>query len=94
MPDVTAPFTAEQVQILNLFQSSGAMHPFTCGRRSEHPDNEGILSATEDGWHCPVEECQYTQSWAHWFMADHEWVDSMIRSHQRLFGELQGDDDV
>lgn len=66
MPDIiTAPFTSEQVKLLNNFQKSQHAHPFTCGgdRTDEnHLDGEGILVATEDGWVCPY--CDYRQNWA------------------------------
>lgn len=71
--EITAPFTLEQVEHLNCYQESRAMHPFTCGIRSEHRDNEGILIATETGWHCPAQGCEYTQDWAPLFMAPQHW---------------------
>jgi hypothetical protein len=61
---VAAPFTDEQVAHLNEFQHAGFVHPFTCGKCS------AILTATRDGWICPAEGCDYTQDWAHDFMAD------------------------
>lgn len=67
-----APWTPEQVDALNEFQRLRVMHPFTCGWRSEHPEHEGVLEAREGGWSCPAEGCQYTQNWAHPFMADPE----------------------
>lgn len=60
-----APFTSEQVRHLNEFQRSGAMHPFTCADHSNHS-----LVATEEGWTCPKEGCEYKQNWAHVWMAD------------------------
>lgn len=75
MNQIEAPFTPEQVANLNAFQQSGRFHPFTCdlssaGRssRSECPDGEGVLIATENGWSCPCG--QYVQNWAHEFMAE------------------------
>jgi hypothetical protein len=45
------------------------MHPFTCGNGGH---DHGVLIAKEDGWHC--EKCEYTQNWAHGFMADWGWM--------------------
>lgn len=64
---VYAPWTEDEVVALNAFQRSGRMHPFTCG--GEHPLHQTLI-AERDGWHCPDEECSYTQDWAHAFMAD------------------------
>lgn len=64
---IKAPFTPEQVVALNRFQRDGRFHPFTCGsgRRTDsaHLDGNGILVASEQGWHCPY--CEYVQDWAH-----------------------------
>ncbi|MEU2426982.1 hypothetical protein ABZ619_39220 [Streptomyces sp. NPDC007851] len=65
-----APWTAAQVENLNVYQKAGYFHPFTCGRRDQHRDNPGVLVAAVDGWHCPAGGCDYVQSWAHSFMAD------------------------
>lgn len=66
-------FTSQEVGNLNFFQNRREFHAFTCepsaaGRksRSECPDGEGVLIATEDGWVCPCGA--YTQKWAHSFM--------------------------
>jgi hypothetical protein len=66
--EIRAPWTPQQVEALNRFQAERRMHPFTCGRRDQHRDNEGILVATVHGWHCPVDDCGYTQDWALSFM--------------------------
>ena len=69
-------FTPEEVLSLNDYQAAGVMHPFTCGggRRTEHPDGEGILVATTKGWVCPF--CDYRQNWAHVWMKDGLWKKS------------------
>lgn len=77
---ITAAFTSEQVQHLNEYQTHTAgglpaFHPFTCGNRSDGKHGTeggdiGVLIATEDGWVCP--HCDYTQKWAHGFMAGQE----------------------
>lgn len=72
---IYAPFTPEQVRNLNVYQRSGMFHPFTCGNRSDHPEDEidkGCLVATIHGWICPI--CwdgtkEDMQDWAVPFMA-------------------------
>lgn len=64
---ICAPFTPDQVKSLNEFQQNGYWHLFTCGNDSLHKD----LRATEQGWVC--DDCNYTQNWAHNFMADWTW---------------------
>jgi hypothetical protein len=65
---IRAPFTAEQVDALNEFQSRGGMHPFTCG--NDHDGVHLVLIARADGWHCSEPPCAYRQVWAHAFMAN------------------------
>jgi hypothetical protein len=64
-----APWTDEEVRSLNAYQGSRAMHPFTCG------DNHGpaVLLASPWGWDCPDGDCEYTQDWAHLWMANWAW---------------------
>lgn len=73
-PVVSAPFTAEQVQILNERQChvegpfAAMFHPFTCRHRSEIEHDEaggdhGLLIATPAGWTCPY--CADTQDYAY-----------------------------
>jgi hypothetical protein len=57
------PFTESEVEKLNQWQTDGRFHPFTCGSA----DCREVLVATVDGWVCP--KCDYTQDWAHDFMA-------------------------
>jgi hypothetical protein len=77
MTDLTnAPFTKKEVKSLNGYQMSGVGHPFTCGNNSKH-----ILVATRNGWVCP--KCDYSQKWAHKFMADGSW-EQMKAFEQRL----------
>ena len=70
-------WTKEQVKNLNDYQSSGYMHPFTCGGKKDGKDCRSILVATEDGWTCP-DGCGYTQKWAHEFMIN---FDTNIMKH-------------
>lgn len=79
---IVAPWTPEQVKLLNEFQATSWMHPFTCGFRDEHPSDAGILIAREDGWHCPVPTCGYTQNWA---------LLSMIRRECWLSAPFEGE---
>lgn len=60
---VRAPWTHELVSVLNAHQHCRDLHPYTCGsgHRKEHPDGEGVLVATVDGWECP--HCDYRQDW-------------------------------
>lgn len=92
MPDV---FTPQEVHSLNEYQNHGVMHPFTCGggQRTEHPDGEGILMATTQGWVCPY--CDYRQDWAHESMKNGNWKKTgayramqMLHERARVYAEL------
>lgn len=66
---VETPWTESQVTALNLYQSAGFMHPYTCGTKEKHgPGAEENLLATPSGWICL--SCDYRQYWAHAFSAD------------------------
>lgn len=70
------PWTADQVESLNGYQTSGYGHPYTCPDRdvntyAETLVDRGVLVATTDGWRCP--DCGYTQGWAHQWAADGTW---------------------
>lgn len=67
MNRVDAPFTDEQVENLNRIQNFGMFHGFTCG--NDHDDPRRLV-ATRAGWVCINEGCNYTQTWAHQFMAE------------------------
>lgn len=80
---IYAPWNQDQIASLNAYQKSCCMHPFTCGNnRGDQAHREyaakqedidwGILTATENGWVCPV--CGYTQNWAHTFMGNWAWL--------------------
>jgi hypothetical protein len=55
-------------------------HPYQGSRVIHHQDPEingrvvdielDVLIATENGWICPCPGCDYTQQWAHRFMAE------------------------
>ena len=52
---LNAPWSEEQVLLLNKYQNEGLFHPYTCGNCRE------ILIATKDGWIC--NKCDYKQNW-------------------------------
>lgn len=53
--DALTPREGESVlDFANRRQRSGVVHPYTCGKNSDH-----VLVATPDGWACP--ECDYRQ---------------------------------
>jgi hypothetical protein len=92
MAEIQAPFTPEQVAALNRFQQNENGHPFTCanGRDDKHLDGEGVLVATPEGWICPY--CDYTQDWAHDFMAERPSYDA-VRLSQQLRRQTICDDE-
>lgn len=67
MTQIKAPFTPEQVAALQNYQDADHFHPFTCGNRENHPPELYRLTPTVRGWICQF--CDYTQDWAHDFMA-------------------------
>jgi hypothetical protein len=82
---IHAPFTNEQVEKLNKYQMSGVMHPFTCmgakGCKRSEQENEGLLTATNDGWVCPCGK--YRQDWAWEFMLHSDEIQERI---SKVFG--------
>lgn len=57
---VIAPWTPEQVDHLNTWQTHSGMHPMTCGY--DHPDRpRPNLIATVHGWRCLYDD--YQQDW-------------------------------
>jgi hypothetical protein len=75
LPRIHAPWDRDTVRRLNQYQTSGTFHPFTCINRPHFGDSEAVLVATSDGWICL--ECDYTQNWAHAFMADPKVIDGL-----------------
>jgi hypothetical protein len=72
---ITTPFTRQQVTALNAYQTSGPMHPFTCGGKRRFGRRcVRVLIATPDGWRCPRWTCTYRQDWAHGWMAAFDWT--------------------
>jgi hypothetical protein len=74
---VFAPFSVQQVQHLNEWQSKSsggfAGHPFTCQNRVDgnhgfEGGDLGVLIATTSGWVCP--DCEHRQDWAYPIMAE------------------------
>lgn len=72
MTAVIAPFTPNQVERLTQWQETPWVHPFTCANRGDGQHrtttDTGVLVPTTGGWTCP--DCDYTQDWAHAYMAD------------------------
>ena len=77
---VHAPFTPEQVRMLNTWQVLGIVHPFTCTCGAN-------LVAAADGWHC--ERCPYTQDWAHGFMVDVTAISHQKEIVEAMYGPRQ-----
>ena len=77
---ITAPWTEEQVAALNDYQRGGWMHPFTC-------HDNAVLVATAAGWTCL--SCDFTQDWAHAFMADREAHAAMRGPFSSLGGDSE-----
>lgn len=92
-----SPWNAEQVASLNGFQTCGYFHPFTCPRDHPCPDpqcgdstwdhecqlaGQVVLVAGPGGWTCPRDD--YTQDWAHGFMADGTWQQMAEKIAQAL----------
>lgn len=86
---INAPFTLEQIEKLNEYQTKGMFHPFTCCSPGDIPEclrackkvdgqiikgsSDGVLIATTKGWVCPCGK--YTQDWAYNFMTKGaDWV--------------------
>lgn len=53
-----APFTSEQIEKLNKYQSNSFVHPYTC-------KNGHILIPEKEGLICY--KCYYSQNWIHDF---------------------------
>jgi hypothetical protein len=68
---VKAPWSKDQVESINAYQSSKFIHPFTCGSEIVHKYPESILEADLYALHC--KKCSYLQSWVYSFMADWSW---------------------
>jgi hypothetical protein len=60
---IRAPFTPEQIDVLNRYQANDMVHPYTCEHWHGDPAERRNLVATKDGWICRY--CDYRQSWAH-----------------------------
>lgn len=90
---IHAPWTDEQVNFLNQFQYAPNVHPFTCGGdrsdethstyQEKHGGDFGQLVATVEGWICP--SCNYTQDWAHAWMADPQFLKTNAELWERMF---------
>lgn len=86
MTKIIAPFTPAQVTALQFYQDEAPFHPFTCGNRDDHPElhgDKGVLVPTVRGWVCQF--CDYTQNWAHDFMADKPAMEASLAARRALF---------
>jgi hypothetical protein len=77
MEKAHAPFTEDEIKIINDSQDHGMVHPYTCCspdklaadcmRRNDSgstfKENQGILIATKDGMICPCGK--YKQDWVY-----------------------------
>lgn len=62
--EIQAPWTPEQIQAINCYQTS-AEHPLICSRtRDLHQGWRVVLIARRDGMHCSDPSCNYRQNWA------------------------------
>lgn len=80
MESIKSPWTEEQVILLNRFQNTANVHPFTC--LICHDTN---LFARTDGWICP--NCDYTQNWAMSLMMDIEFIERAEKWHLKISQE-------
>jgi len=93
---IKAPFTDEQIKNLMEYQrgeggwAASPMHPFTCINhgRSDHILHPDYLVATHDGWVCPA--CDYTQDWAHSFMAEKRVYNPLTARYFGILGKGKG----
>lgn len=71
MDIIHTPFSNEQVENINNYQTKGSYHPFTCcgdnGCDRNKQENHGILIAKNEGLICPCGK--YKQDWVHSFMS-------------------------
>ena len=83
---IVAPWTEEQVQTLNKWQTLPNMHPFT-GYNSA--GNKVSLIATLEGW-IAEEGGQVVQTWAYASMASKEMIERLRQEYEELMKLLTG----
>lgn len=79
MGKVSAPFTADQVRRLTLFQNSPHVHSFTCYecQSADIESDDFSLVATVRGWICQT--CDFVQDWAYdTMLIDDPLIDPLI----------------
>lgn len=81
---IRAPFNLSQCESLNAYQAAAALHPFTCPHSDCGKHETLCLIATPAGWVCPG--CEYTQNWAHPWMADWSWREPSPQMWAALLG--------
>lgn len=75
---VEAPWDADTVLALNVYQGRPDVHPFTCPNRSpvDHSMHDrgdfGVLHATPRGWVC--RDCWYVQNWAYQYQIQYAYL--------------------
>lgn len=79
---IKAPFTLEQVEMMNEYQEMGVYHPYTC------PRDRSNLHATPGGWICF--RCKYTQKDVDEFVIDPQAHHEMHLEHERLKSIMEG----
>ncbi len=72
-------------------QTDGYHHTISSGNPDDHRSNPGVLIALPKGWVCPSPGCEYTQYWAHSFMADEEFLATTRKYHEDLFALAESD---
>ena len=78
-----APWSQEEVELLNKMQHMDTMHPYTCGNRHCSHQGSAALVATRIGWTCDY--CDYRQDWVH----DPHQLFAQQEAMQRLVAELK-----
>lgn len=88
---IDVPFTPEQVEYLEKYQTSQTVHPYTCRNRDkpghvwdEKYGDKGALEPCEKGLYCPT--CNEYQTWA-WDHGD------FFMTYSEMFDRLKGNDD-
>ena len=92
---INTPFTEEQVESLNAYQTSGVFHEYTCGNddcpgKSRYVEGRPGFAeivrglSTGDILVATTEgwacpSCNYTQDWALTFMGDWSWKEMLQR---------------
>lgn len=85
---INAPFSEDQVEALNAWQEARLVTPYLCPKYHVGPDDR-VLIATRKGWVCSDTACDYTQNWAHGFMAERSVLTVMKEASKNMLTEGQ-----